>query len=182
MIRLIAVSVLVVVAACSTDEAEIESVVATEDAARVDTPEAAGNNVAMGHGRQDVGHYGGSFTLTGSEPVGTLIADPAPYDGKNVRVVGEITSVCQKAGCWMVLRGEEGQTMRITMKDHGFAIDKNAAGQVAHAEGMVSVKDVDPETVEHFKSETAEGIALPEEGKDRVVELSAVAVQIEPKA
>jgi hypothetical protein len=53
---------------------------------------------------------------------------------------------------------------------------------VAHAEGTVMVKDVDPETVAHFKSETAEGVALPEEGKDRVVELSAVAVQIEPKA
>jgi len=72
--------------------------------------------------------------------------------------------------------------MRITMKDHGFAVDMNAAGQVAHAEGIVTVKDVDPDTVAHFKSETVEGVALPEEGKDRVVELSAVAVQIEPKA
>ena len=172
---------LLALGACATDEAEVPSV-ETDEVAREDVPQAAGTNMAMGHDRQDVGHFGGDFTLTGSEPVATLIADPAPYDGKTVRVVGEITSVCQKKGCWMVLRGDDGQTMRITMKDHGFAVDMNAAGQVAHAEGIVTVKDVDPDTVAHFKSETAEGVALPEEGKDRVVELSAVAVQIEPKA
>ena len=124
------------------------------------------------------GHFGGEFTLTNSEPLQTLIDDPSPFVGKNVRVVGEITNVCQAKGCWMVLRAEGGESMRITMKDHAFAVDKDLAGKTAHVQGTVIAKTVDPETVAHYESEGATD-DVPEKGKTSVHELVATAVQID---
>jgi hypothetical protein len=126
-------------------------------------------------------HFGAEFTLTSSAPVGTVIADPEGHKGKNVRVVGEITQVCQKAGCWMVLRDDGGETMRITTKDHGYGVNKESAGRTAHVEGEVSVKAVDPERVAHFKSET-DSKEAPEDGKTVTVEIDAAAVLIELKS
>ena len=126
-------------------------------------------------------HFGAEFTLTESAPLGTVISDPEGHRGKNVRVVGEITQVCQKAGCWMVLRDEGGETMRITTKDHGYGVNKQAAGRTAHVEGQVSVKAVDPERVAHFKSET-DSKEAPEDGKTVTVEIDAAAVLIEVKS
>jgi len=126
-------------------------------------------------------HFGAAFTLTESAPVGKVIADPEGHEGKNVRVVGEVTQVCQKAGCWLVLRDDGGETMRITTKDHGYGVNKEAAGRRAHVEGEVSIKAVDPERVAHFKSETDHKEA-PEDGKTVTVEIDAAAVLIETKS
>ena len=124
------------------------------------------------------GHYGAGFTLTESTPVQALLDEPAPHVGKNVRVSGEITTVCQKAGCWMVLRADGGDTLRVTMKDHSFSVPKDSAGSTAHVEGTVLEQDVDPEQVAHFESETTEGGDVPEKGRDKVYAIDASAVEI----
>jgi len=123
-------------------------------------------------------HFGAAFTLTESATVGSVLSDPDGHKGKKVRVAGEVTQVCQKAGCWMVLRDAGGETMRITTKDHGYGVNKQAAGRTAHVEGEVSVKAVDPERVAHFKSET-DSKEAPEDGKSVTVEIDAAAVLIE---
>ncbi len=123
-------------------------------------------------------HFGATFTLTESATVASVLSDPAGHKGKKVRVAGEITQVCQKAGCWMVLRDESGETMRITTKDHGYGVNKQAAGRIAHVEGEVLVKAVDPERVAHFKSES-ESKEAPEDGKTETVEIDAASVLIE---
>ena len=164
--------------ACGTAEVEAPAEAPTvEEAAEVEGAEAhdaeAATEVAKG------GHYGAEFTLTDSAPLQTLIDDPTPHVGKNVRVTGEVTTVCQKAGCWMVLRAQDGESVRVTMKEHSFSVAKDCAGSTAHVEGTVVEKAVDPDTVAHFASETEEGGEVPETGKDRVLEIVATAVQVE---
>ena len=134
---------------------------------------------AKASGEEAEGYYGEKFTLTGSEPIQTLIDDADPYLGKSVRVVGEVTNVCQAKGCWMVLRGDGGESMRITMKGHAFSVPKDLAGRTAHVQGTVKQVEVDAKTVEHYASEGSTE-DVPERGKDKVYELVAQSVFVEP--
>ena len=47
------------------------------------------------------------MTLTEIVAIDALLADPAAYQGKTVRVEGMITDVCPKRGCWFDLAGTE---------------------------------------------------------------------------
>ena len=177
--KVISLSLLLILAACGSTET-----VAPEG----DVPQAEKSH---GHEHGDEkptaeaselpkDQYGVEFTLAKAEPVTGLLADPKPHVGKTVRVSGEVTTVCQKAGCWLVMRGDEGDTLRVTMKEHGFAVAKDIAGRTAHVEGEVIEHAVDPETVAHFKSETDADGDVPEEGKTHVYEIVASAVQVLP--
>jgi hypothetical protein len=106
-------------------------------------------------------HFGAAFALTSSIAAGDLLADPASRVGQVVRVEGEVADVCQKAGCWMVLA--DGQrTLRVTVKDHAFAVDKGATGARAIVEGTVIEKANDPDEAAHFASEANHPEKAPE--------------------
>src|SRR5262245_39093358 len=50
-----------------------------------------------------VARFGADPKLSDAEavPVATVLAAPADYNGKYVRVTGVVRSVCEKKGCWM---------------------------------------------------------------------------------
>ncbi|MBA2320368.1 MAG: DUF4920 domain-containing protein, partial [Deltaproteobacteria bacterium] len=104
-------------------------------------------------------------------------ANPAPYLNKLVSVEGRVTNVCAKVGCWLVLADDQGGQVRVTMKEHGFAVPKDCSGQTARIEGTLVEKKTDQATVEHYKSEQA-GAAVPEEGKERHLEIVATGVRL----
>lgn len=106
--------------------------------------------------------YGTPFsTDTVVTSAADLFASPADFVGKSVRVEGRVADVCQKMGCWMVI-AEGDQSMRVLMKDHAFSVDKQGAGSTCQIDGIVEAKTIDPKTVEHFESESAEGAVIPE--------------------
>ena len=105
----------------------------------------------------------------------TLLTSPADYEGQQILVEAEITDVCQKAGCWSVI-AHEGEKMRVLMKDHAFALPKDSAGHTARIHGVVEGKDVDPATVEHYRSEGADPSQIPEAGRTRTFQLVASGV------
>ena len=111
----------------------------------------------------------------------TLLADPSQYAGQSVRVEGRVADVCQKMGCWMVV-AEGDKSIRVTMKDHDFSVDKQGAGQDCQVDGVVVAKPRDPDAVAHYESESKEGAVVPEkqvEG-DVIYELVATAVRMRP--
>lgn len=123
-------------------------------------------------------HYGALFTVDVAVPAATFLASPGDFTGKIVRVEGRVADVCQKAGCWMVIADGE-KTIRVKMKDHGFAVAKDAAGCTASVEGTVAEIAVDPATVEHFASEATDPSAkLPEHAakEGKVYEFTATSV------
>jgi hypothetical protein len=75
--------------------------------------------------------------LTLAEPlsIGTLLATPDQYVGETVQVKGKITEVCQMMGCWMMIRDDAGEMVRIKVNDGDIEFPKNAAGREAIAEG-----------------------------------------------
>jgi hypothetical protein len=139
-------------------------------------PTAAPVEAAAAPAADDWKHFGAPFTLTEATPASIVLADPAPLTGKVVRVKGELSEVCQKMGCWAVVRDEAGNAVRITMKDHAFGIDKDTAGRACDVEGELVKKTVDPEQVKHFESEGSKN--PPEAGKTEVWELVATSVAV----
>lgn len=94
-----------------------------------------------------------------------FLDDPSTYADQWVTVEGEVTDVCQKMGCWMVVTDGE-RSMRVTMKDHAFSVAKDGAGATARVHGQVVRKAIDPASVAHYASESAKPDAMPEQGKE----------------
>lgn len=68
----------------------------------------------------------------------------------NVKVKGEIAEVCQMSGCWMTVKTNEGKTVRVTFKDYGFFVPKDAAGKQAVFEGEAIIETLDVATLKHY--------------------------------
>lgn len=121
-------------------------------------------------------YFGSPFTVAESLPASAVLADPAAHSGKPVRLTGELSEVCQKMGCWAVVRDGEGHSVRITMKDHAFGIDKDTKGRKVDIEGELVSEKVDPKKLEHYAEEGA--TEHPEEGKDVAWSIVASSVAV----
>ncbi len=125
--------------------------------------------------------FGADFTLTESQPVDAAVAAADASAEKVVRVEGTVADVCSKMGCWMVVQHGDAN-VRVTMKEHGFGVDRDCAGSVASLEGTLREKAVDAETAKHYESESRNPDAMPEKGAEKVWEIVATSVAIKPAA
>jgi hypothetical protein len=136
--------------------------------------------VAAGRAAEEAGWtgFGAGFTLHTAIPARELLADPAAYAGKTVRVRGTVSDVCRKRGCWMVL-AEQGRSVRVTMKDYGFFVPTDSAGATADLEGTLIEKPADPEAEAHYAAESANPDAAPRaEAGHKTYELVATAIRL----
>ena len=118
--------------------------------------------------------YGAPIPAEGAVvPVSVAAADADAYAGKSGRFSGRITQVCQMEGCWMMLE-DNGQVARVMMRDHAFSVPKDASGN-AEVYGVLSVKQLSREAIEHLAAESANGLAPAE----RELRIEATGVRIE---
>jgi len=106
-------------------------------------------------------HYGEDFTVDKAAVASALLTNPEQFVDQTIRVTGRVTDVCQKAACWMVI-AEDDKLLRVTMKEHAFAVNKRGAGGEADIEGLVVAKAIDPKTIEHYKGESERPDQIPE--------------------
>jgi len=86
-----------------------------------------------------------------------LLATPQSYVGKNVRVRGKVTEVCQMAGCWMMLTDDNGKAVRIKVKDGDIVFSKDSIGKQAVAEGkFTKIELTRADAVAHAKHDAEE--------------------------
>ncbi|MEZ5307384.1 MAG: DUF4920 domain-containing protein [Pyrinomonadaceae bacterium] len=105
-----------------------------------------------------------------------VFSDPAKFEGKTVRVDGFVVRSCTKEGCWAEIGAEKDskQTVRVTMKDHGFFIPLSSAGFKVSTEGMFEVATLSAEKVKHLiEDDGAKFDKINEDGT--VTEVSFVA-------
>ena len=77
--------------------------------------------------------------------------NPAKYSDKAILVEGVIVRSCKMEGCWMELApSKDASAVRIKMKDHAFFVPLDAAGLKAKVEGVMSVKTLSKEEVDHL--------------------------------
>ena len=90
-------------------------------------------------------HVGGAITVAEPTPIAAILASPDDHVGKLVRVEGEVSGVCTKAGCWMDLADDAGNRLRVKVEDGVLVFPADAAGRPAVAQGTVTVEQLSRE-------------------------------------
>jgi len=94
--------------------------------------------------------FGELITPDGAQDVNSLLASVSNDEEITAKVTGTITEICQSKGCWMTLQLENGETMRVTFKDYGFFVPKDAAGKTVIMDGIAKLDVTDVETLRHY--------------------------------
>jgi hypothetical protein len=84
-----------------------------------------------------------------------VLASPDKFVGKTVRIEGVVVRSCKMEGCWAEIAPDidSKSSVRVKMKDHAFFIPLQSAGSFARAEGVLSVKTLKKEEVDHLINE-----------------------------
>lgn len=93
--------------------------------------------------------FGGAVTLETPVPLSEALNRPDAYKDKEILLEGVVKAVCKKKGCWLVLDDGE-KDLRITFKDYGFFVPKDAAGKKVRAQGLLFKETQSAKTVKHF--------------------------------
>lgn len=100
---------------------------------------------------ESTGHFGAAFAIADAQPLSTVLAS-ATVPTEAVKVSGTVEAVCQKKGCWMVIKDGDKQA-RVLVKDHAFAIPMDGKGKAATVEGTLEAKELSEANVAHLKQD-----------------------------
>ena len=71
-------------------------------------------------------------------PIKTIMENPDKYLGKEVKIEGEITKVCQMAGCWIMVKDSSSPDPIMVKVDDGVIVfPKDGAGKKVVAQGKL---------------------------------------------
>ncbi len=87
--------------------------------------------------------YGDGVSVSQATSITAILASPADFDGKVVAVEGRIVGVCQMAGCWIALQGEDRGRIRVKVEDGVIVFPATAYGRRAVAQGRVEHRTLD---------------------------------------
>ncbi len=99
------------------------------------------------------GHFGQAFTKAEGEakPLGEVLAQAEIPEGP-LLIRGEVEAVCQKKGCWMVVKDGD-KSARVLMKDHGFAVPMDCRGKTTTIEGTLASRTFNEAQVKHLEKD-----------------------------
>ncbi|WP_373511376.1 DUF4920 domain-containing protein [Persicitalea sp.] len=96
-------------------------------------------------------------------------------ESMNTKVTGTVESVCQAKGCWMKVKMDNGETMRVTFKDYGFFVPKDIAGKTVVVEGVAQKKTTPVSELRHYAEDAGKSKAEIAQITDPKNELAFVA-------
>ncbi len=136
--------VIVVASLAACDKQPAQNAETTAPAAPTATSATAAAPAAAAAPAQPKGEtFGAGVKLADATPIDAILAEPAKFDGKTVRVEGMVTDVCPKRGCWFEVAGEKpGQKVRFKVTDGEMVVPMDSKGRRAVAEGVVAVKEL----------------------------------------
>ena len=102
---------------------------------------------------------GASITPDEAVAAAAVLADPAQYLGKEVKIEGAVTEVCQSAGCWLTMGVSDGVMLRVDVpRDSAgvyvYTFPKDIAGRRIIVAGLL--KQGPDAAHEHGEHETHE--------------------------
>ena len=84
---------------------------------------------------------GAGVSIAEATPIARVIARPADFEGKTIRVEGVVTEVCKAMGCWMALASADaptGATVLLQVDHDGkIVFPLSAKGHKAAAQGVL---------------------------------------------
>ena len=135
-------------------------------------PSSRPNFPPLGH---PAGTFGGPVTVEEATSLADVAKQPDAFEGRTIRLEGGIDDVCQKKGCWMVIKDGE-MTARVLVKDHAFAIPMDGKGKAALVEGTLEAKELSEANVAHLKQDGDD--TLEGDGPRKEYFLHATAVEL----
>lgn len=69
---------------------------------------------------------------------------------QNMKIQGKVEEVCQEKGCWMTMKMEDGEVMRITFKDYKFFVPKDLSGKEVIIDGYAYVDTTSVKQLQHY--------------------------------
>jgi hypothetical protein len=122
--------------------------------------------------------FGDKISEDGAVALSELSALMGDKKELNVKLTGEIEAVCQKKGCWMEIKNPNGEALRVTFKDYGFFMPKDASGRTAIIEGIAKVEETSIADLKEYAKDAGEGKeaieAIKETKKELVFEANGV--------
>lgn len=107
--------------------------------------------------------YGQDFTLASKiVSLEEAIKDYPSYSGQEVQLQASVTNVCQSKGCWMALKSDVEEGVRVRFKDYGFFVPVSLVGKEVIVQGALVRTKVSEKLAKHFKEDagaSAEEIA-----------------------
>lgn len=105
-------------------------------------------------------------TPEGAMPVQAVVAEPARYVDRPVKLEGMATSVCQRMGCWLMLDAGEGQHVRVHVDrddagDYRFTLPQAVVGQRVVVQGRLFEHELSADAQAHY-AEDAGAEAVPD--------------------
>ncbi len=86
----------------------------------------------------ELAQYGEPLELTETTSIADILANPADFVGKKVRIEGRIKDVCPMQGCWIEVENEDGtKSMTVKVNDGEIVFKTESKGSMAVAEGEV---------------------------------------------
>ena len=69
---------------------------------------------------------------------------------ENITVSGELNDVCQAKGCWMTMKLDDENEMRVTFQDYGFFVPTTSSGKNATVRGTVKMDTTSIADLVHY--------------------------------
>ncbi|MGB0618318.1 MAG: DUF4920 domain-containing protein [Myxococcota bacterium] len=123
--------------------------------------------------------FGEGITLAAARSLSEVMAEPERYTDEPILVRARISDVCQRKGCWTILREGES-TVRVRFKDYGFFLPKEISGREALVEGVVAIRTMSEREARHFAAETRGGKPEEIDGPQREIGFVATGVRVLP--
>lgn len=125
-----------------------------------------------------VEYFGEKITEDGALPTDSAMSLMGDSTSMNCKLVGKIDAVCQKKGCWMELKNQDGSSIRVTFKDYAFFMPKDGAGRTAIVDGIAKVEETSIADLKEYAkddNQSKEAIdAITEPKKELVFEAKGV--------
>ncbi|MCF8230302.1 MAG: DUF4920 domain-containing protein [Bacteroidales bacterium] len=96
------------------------------------------------------GSYGELITTDHAVPVAELKTLMKDTDSLPIKLKGEIVANCQNSGCWMDLKIDEKDELKVTFKDYAFFIPLDSKGKIAYIEGFAKKEIIPVEKLRHY--------------------------------
>ena len=121
--------------------------------------------------------FGAGLTLSEPTPLAEVVRAPEEFEERPVLLRGRISDVCQRKGCWIVLR-DDGEQVRVRFHDYAFFLPQDSAGSEAWVEGVVNVEVLSEKAARHYAEESVDGDAESIVGPQREVGFTATGVRL----
>lgn len=105
---------------------------------------------------QSTSHFGKEINENKAIEAASLPAKMGDKNEMSAKVSGTVESVCQVKGCWMKVKMDNGETMRVMFKDYAFFVPKDITGKTVVFEGEAQKKTVPVEHLQHYAKDAGQ--------------------------